>query len=84
MVLYSGTDVMWATRAWWILRYAGHESASLLDLRVRVLLALGRKGQARAAGEARIGAASTWQTVEAARAVATAAVPEAEGRPRLC
>lgn len=31
VVLYSGTDVMWATRAWWILRYAGHERASVLD-----------------------------------------------------
>lgn len=31
VVLYSGTDVMWATRAWWVLRYAGHERASVLD-----------------------------------------------------
>lgn len=31
VVLYSGTDVMWATRAWWVLRYAGHEGTRLLD-----------------------------------------------------
>jgi len=31
VVLYSGTDVMWATRAWWILRYAGLDGVSLLD-----------------------------------------------------
>ncbi len=31
VVLYSGTDVMWATRAFWVLRYAGHERVSVLD-----------------------------------------------------
>jgi thiosulfate/3-mercaptopyruvate sulfurtransferase len=31
VVLYSGTDVMWATRAWWILRWAGAEDVSVLD-----------------------------------------------------
>jgi len=31
VVLYSGTDVMWATRAWWVLRYAGLDGASVLD-----------------------------------------------------
>ncbi len=31
VVLYSGTDVMWATRAWWVLRHAGLERVRVLD-----------------------------------------------------
>ena len=31
VVIYSSTDVMWATRAWWVMRYAGVENASVLD-----------------------------------------------------
>jgi thiosulfate/3-mercaptopyruvate sulfurtransferase len=31
VVLYSGARVMWATRAWWLLRWVGLESVSVLD-----------------------------------------------------
>lgn len=31
VVLYSTGSVMWATRAWWLLRHAGHDRVSVLD-----------------------------------------------------
>lgn len=31
VVLYSSGEVMWATRAWWLLRWVGLSSASVLD-----------------------------------------------------
>jgi len=31
VVLYSSARVMWATRAWWLLRWAGLESVAVLD-----------------------------------------------------
>ena len=31
VVLYSSGHVMWATRAWWLLRYSGHRHARVLD-----------------------------------------------------
>lgn len=31
VVLYSTGHVMWATRAWWLLRYCGHSNARVLD-----------------------------------------------------
>lgn len=31
VVIYSSGHVMWATRAWWLLRYAGHEDVAVLD-----------------------------------------------------
>lgn len=31
VVVYSSGHVMWATRAWWLLRYAGHDAAAVLD-----------------------------------------------------
>ena len=42
VVLYSGTDVMWATRVWWILRYLGHDRAGVLDGGLRRWRAEGR------------------------------------------
>jgi thiosulfate/3-mercaptopyruvate sulfurtransferase len=31
VVVYSSGHMMWATRAWWLLRYAGHDDAAVLD-----------------------------------------------------
>ncbi len=31
VVFYSTGHVMWATRAWWLLRYCGHQRAQVLD-----------------------------------------------------
>ncbi|MCC5887773.1 MAG: sulfurtransferase [Gammaproteobacteria bacterium] len=31
VVIYSSGHVMWATRAWWLLRYAGHDEVAVLD-----------------------------------------------------
>ncbi len=31
VVLYSNGHLMWATRAWWLLHYAGHEHVAILD-----------------------------------------------------
>ena len=31
VVLYSSSNVMWATRLWWLLRSAGHERVAVLD-----------------------------------------------------
>ncbi|MCC5871160.1 MAG: sulfurtransferase [Gammaproteobacteria bacterium] len=31
VVIYSSGHVMWATRAWWLLRYAGHDDVAVLD-----------------------------------------------------
>ena len=31
VVLYSSGMTMWATRAWWLLRYCGHERVAILD-----------------------------------------------------
>ena len=31
VVIYSSGHVMWATRAWWLLRYAGHDDVAVLN-----------------------------------------------------
>ncbi len=31
VVLYSSGHLMWATRAWWLLHYAGHDNAAVLN-----------------------------------------------------
>ena len=31
VVLYSSSHIMWATRAWWLLRYAGHTNVKVLN-----------------------------------------------------
>ena len=31
VVLYSSSHLMWATRAWWLLRYAGHTNVKVLN-----------------------------------------------------
>lgn len=31
VVIYSSGHVMWATRAWWLLRYTGHDDIAVLD-----------------------------------------------------
>jgi thiosulfate/3-mercaptopyruvate sulfurtransferase len=31
VVLYSSSHLMWATRAWWLLHYAGHTNAAILN-----------------------------------------------------
>jgi thiosulfate/3-mercaptopyruvate sulfurtransferase len=31
VVVYSSSNVMWATRLWWLLRSAGHERVAVLD-----------------------------------------------------
>ena len=31
VVFYSTSHMMWATRAWWLLHYAGHEQVAVLD-----------------------------------------------------
>ncbi|NCF76915.1 MAG: sulfurtransferase, partial [Proteobacteria bacterium] len=31
VVLYSSSHLMWATRAWWLLRYAGHTNVRVLN-----------------------------------------------------
>ncbi|MEM7099906.1 MAG: sulfurtransferase [Pseudomonadota bacterium] len=31
VVLYSSGHMMWATRAWWLLRYAGHNNCAILN-----------------------------------------------------
>jgi thiosulfate/3-mercaptopyruvate sulfurtransferase len=31
VVLYSSSHLMWATRAWWLLRYAGHNNVRVLN-----------------------------------------------------
>ena len=31
VVLYSTTHIMWATRLWWMLHWAGHQNVTLLD-----------------------------------------------------
>lgn len=41
VVVYSSGHVMWATRAWWLLRYAGHDQAAVLDGGLRAWQAAG-------------------------------------------
>ncbi|MFT5692717.1 MAG: thiosulfate/3-mercaptopyruvate sulfurtransferase [Oceanicoccus sp.] len=31
VILYSSGHIMWATRAWWLLHYAGHENVKILN-----------------------------------------------------
>ena len=31
VVLYSTTHIMWATRLWWMLHWAGHQNVTLLE-----------------------------------------------------
>ncbi len=31
VIVYSSAHIMWATRAWWLLRYAGHTSVRILN-----------------------------------------------------
>ncbi|MEH6557249.1 MAG: sulfurtransferase [Oceanicoccus sp.] len=31
VILYSSGNLMWATRAWWLLHYAGHENVKILN-----------------------------------------------------
>ena len=31
VVLYSTSHIMWATRVWWMLHWAGHQNVTLLD-----------------------------------------------------
>jgi thiosulfate/3-mercaptopyruvate sulfurtransferase len=41
VVVYSSGHVMWATRAWWLLRYAGHDRVAVLDGGLRAWQAAG-------------------------------------------
>ncbi|MDZ7670705.1 MAG: sulfurtransferase [Gammaproteobacteria bacterium] len=41
VVIYSTGHVMWATRAWWLLRYAGHDRVAVLDGGLRAWQAAG-------------------------------------------
>lgn len=42
VVIYSTGHVMWATRAWWLLRYAGHDHVAVLDGGLQAWLAAGQ------------------------------------------
>jgi thiosulfate/3-mercaptopyruvate sulfurtransferase len=42
VVLYSAASPMWATRAWWVLRAAGHERVAILDGGLELWRAEGR------------------------------------------
>jgi thiosulfate/3-mercaptopyruvate sulfurtransferase len=50
VVLYSSSHLMWATRAWWLLRYAGHTNVRVLNGNLGAWIASGRATQA---GQAR-------------------------------
>jgi thiosulfate/3-mercaptopyruvate sulfurtransferase len=41
VVLYSSGHLMWATRAWWLLRYAGHNDVRVLNGNLNAWLAAG-------------------------------------------
>ena len=41
VVLYSSSHLMWATRAWWLLRYAGHNNVRVLNGNFAAWLASG-------------------------------------------
>ena len=41
VVLYSNGHLMWATRAWWLLHYAGHKNISVLNGNLRAWEAAG-------------------------------------------
>jgi len=55
VVLYSSSHLMWATRAWWLLRYAGHTNVRVLNGNLGAWIASGRATQA---GQARYPATS--------------------------
>jgi thiosulfate/3-mercaptopyruvate sulfurtransferase len=41
VVLYSSSHLVWATRAWWLLRYAGHNNVRVLNGNLAAWLAAG-------------------------------------------
>lgn len=41
VVLYSSGHLMWATRAWWLLHYAGHDNVAILNGNLRAWEAAG-------------------------------------------
>ena len=41
VVLYSSSHLMWATRAWWLLRYAGHTNVKVLNGNLTAWIAAG-------------------------------------------
>ncbi len=45
VVLYSSSHLMWATRAWWLLRYAGHTNIKVLNGNLTAWIASGRPTQ---------------------------------------
>ena len=45
VVLYSSSHLMWATRAWWLLRYAGHTNVKVLNGNIGAWIASGEATQ---------------------------------------
>lgn len=55
VVLYSSSHLMWATRAWWLLRFAGHTNVKVLNGNLAAWIASGRATES---GQSRYPAAS--------------------------
>ncbi len=71
VVLYSSGHLMWATRAWWLLHYAGHEHAAVLNGNLGAWQAAGLP---LAQGEAAYPVTTFEPRADAARFADTAAV----------
>ena len=62
VVLYSSSHLMWATRAWWLLRYAGHTNVKVLNGNLAAWLDAGLPVEA----SAKVYAAATFSPSERA------------------
>jgi thiosulfate/3-mercaptopyruvate sulfurtransferase len=73
VVLYSSSHLMWATRAWWLLRYAGHTRVRVLNGNLGAWIASGRKTES---GSCRYPATQFTPSVNADLFVGTAEVAQ--------